>query len=317
VTAPVVSGGLSSGLTAALVLLFVGLAALIVGAGGAFFATDAIGRRLAVSGAGRGREAVALRQDRGRRRWFETVVTPTGERLSQTRAKLIRAGFRSPAAAPAFYAARVAMTMLVPLLVSLTLPLLLQNLSLKIVIMLTLMSAIVGFILPSAYVDRRIEQRQESIRQGFPDALDMLLVCVEAGLGLDAALQRMSIEIGSAHPIISQEFTASGAEVRAGRSRLDALRDLARRIGVEEVSSFVTVMTHSERFGSSVSETLRVYAAEMRQKRLVRAEEKANQLPIKLSLAVGFCTVPAMIILIMAPAIVTTVRGLSLLIQAL
>jgi tight adherence protein C len=312
-------GKISSELATALVLLFVGLVALVIGAGGLIFATDVIGRRLAAASGGPRGEAPALglRQARSERRWFESLFTPTGERRSQTREKMIRAGFRGPAAVPIFYAARVGLTLAVPLLVSLTLPTLLRNLNFSTILLLTLMSAIVGFILPSAFVDRRIEQRQEAIRNGFPDALDMLLVCVEAGLGLDAALQRMSLEIGNAHPIIAEEFAFAAAEVRAGRSRIDSLRDLARRIAVDEVSAFVTVLSHSERFGSSVAETLRVYAAEMRQKRLVRAEEKANQLPIKLSLAVGFCTVPAMIILIMAPAIVTTVRGLGLLIRAL
>lgn len=308
-------GPVSSDIAGALALLFLGIVTLVFGIGGLFFAHDVIGRRLALAATSADlNPGAALRQSTDERPWLERLFTPSGARRSATREKMLRAGFRSPAAVPLFYTIRAIATLAVPVVVSVTLPVLLTNLSMQMVLLLTLMSAMLGFILPSAYIDRRIEHRQDDIRNGFPDALDMLLVCVEAGLGLDAAMQRTTFEIGHAHPVIAEEFSFAAAEVRAGRSRIDALRDMARRIGVDEVSAFVTVLAHAERFGSSVADTLRVYAAEMRAKRLVRAEEKANQLPIKLSLAVGFCTVPAMIILVMAPAIVTTVRGLGLLI---
>jgi tight adherence protein C len=309
------TGPISSDVAGALVLLFFGIVTLVIGAAGLFFAHDIIGRRLALAGARAELGPVSLRQPTDDRGWFERLFTPTGERRSAARDKMMRAGFRSPAAVPTFYMARAILTLAVPLIVSLALPILLKNLSLHMILLATLVSSILGFIIPSAFVDRRIEHRQNEIRNGFPDALDMLLVCVEAGLGIDAALQRTTLEIGHAHSIIAEEFSFAAAEVRAGRGRIDALRDMAHRCGVDEVSAFVTVLSHAERFGSSVAETLRVYAAEMRAKRLVRAEEKANQLPIKLSLAVSFCTVPAMIILIMAPAIVTIVRGLSFLVN--
>jgi tight adherence protein C len=308
-------GPVSSDIAGALALLFLGIVTLVFGIGGLFFAHDVIGRRLAFATTHADmRPAAALRQPVDERGWFERLFTPNDVRRSATREKMLRAGYRSQAAVALFYTIRAILTLAVPVMVSLTLPLLLTNLSMQMVLLLTLMSAVLGFILPSAYIDRRIEHRQDDIRNGFPDALDMLLVCVEAGLGLDAAMQRTTFEIGHAHPVIAEEFTFTMAEIRAGRSRIDALRDMARRIGVDEVSAFVTVIAHAERFGSSVADTLRIYAAEMRAKRMVRAEEKANQLPIKLSLVVGFCTVPAMIILVMAPAIVTTVRGLGLII---
>jgi tight adherence protein C len=315
---PVGGTPIPSGAATGLVLLFVGLVALVIGMGGLFFATDVIGRRLAAATSARptGTAHIGLRPVEHREhRWLHRLLMPTGERRSRTRDKMVRAGYRSPHAPMIFYTVRFVLTLLVPFILSLTLPILLRNLSYNTIVLMTAMSATVGFLLPSAWIDRRIEQRQEQIRNGFPDALDMLLVCVEAGLGLDAALQRMSLEIGKAHPIIEEEFAAAGAEVRAGKGRTQSLRDLAHRVAVDEVSSFVTILSHAERFGSSVADSLRVYAAEMRAKRLVRAEEKANQLPVKLSLAVGFCTVPAMIIIIMAPAIVTVTRGLGLLIR--
>jgi tight adherence protein C len=311
---------IASGAATGLVLLFVGIVALVIGTGGLFFATDVIGRRLAAAANARmaATAQIGLRQTAAAGRgWLHQLLAPAGERRSRIRDKMIRAGYRSPRAPIIFNAVRAVLTLLVPLIVSLTLPILLRNLNYNTILLLTAMSAAIGFILPSAWIDRRVEQRQEQIRNGFPDALDMLLVCVEAGLGLDAALQRMTLEIGNAHPIIEEEFAAAGAEVRAGRSRMQSLRDLARRVAIDEVSTFVTILSHAERFGSSVADALRIYASEMRAKRLVRAEEKANQLPIKLSLAVGFCTVPAMIIIIMAPAIVTVTRGLGLLIRSM
>lgn len=313
-------GPIPSGAAAGLVLLFVGIVALVIGMSGLLFATDVIGRRLAAATNARtGGTAQIGRRPIGHSdyRWLHRLLMPEGERRSRVRDKMIRAGYRSPRAPIIFYAVRIVLTLLVPVIVSLTLPVLLRNLSYNTILMLTAMSAAIGFLLPSAWVDRRVEQRQEQIRNGFPDALDMLLVCVEAGLGLDAALQRMSLEIGNAHPLIEEEFAAASSEVRAGKSRTQSLRDLARRVAVDEVGAFVTILSHAERFGSSVADALRIYASEMRAKRLVRAEEKANQLPVKLSLAVGFCTVPAMIIIIMAPAIVTVTRGLGLLIRSM
>ena len=166
-----VGGGMSSGVTTALLLLFVGIITLVIGAGGLFFATDVIGRRLAAGGRQNAGPAIGLRQAADSRRWFERLFTPSGERRSATQEKMLRAGFRSSAAVPMYYTARVLLTLVAPLVVSLTLPLLLRNLNFRTVLLLMLVSAVIGFILPSAIVDRRIEQRQEAIRRGFPDSL--------------------------------------------------------------------------------------------------------------------------------------------------
>ncbi|HEX6978900.1 MAG TPA: type II secretion system F family protein [Alphaproteobacteria bacterium] len=305
---------LTSGAIGSLALLFVGLFISVIGLGGLFFAGDAVLRRLAVPSSNTAPIALARAREMADPLpdWLKRLALPPPEKRTPVREKLIRAGYRSPAAVGTFYAARVILTLLPPAVVAFLLPTVLANVDFKLAVAATLLAAVMGFVLPSAWVDRRIEARQNAIRLGFPDALDMLLVCVEAGLGLDAAMQRMALEIGNAHPIIAEEFMIVGAELRAGKARGEVLRDLARRVGVDEVSAFVTIMAHAERFGSSIADALRVTAAEMRDKRLVRAEEKANALPIKLSIAVGFCTVPAMIILVMAPAIVTVVRGLGM-----
>jgi tight adherence protein C len=301
----------------ALGLLFVGIIALVVGVGGLAFATNVIGRRLGVgaSAAVGGAPQITLDQGPGTSsallRRLERLVMPPPGQPSPIREKLIRAGYRSRSAVVNYYLARILLTVLVPTSVFFGLPVMLGQISFDMIMLLTGLLTVAGYTLPQAIIDRRIEARQNAVRAGFPDALDMLLVCVEAGLGLDAATQRMAMEIGHAHPVVAEEFLIAGSELRAGKNRIDTLRDLARRVRVDEVSSFVTVLGHSERFGSSIADTLRVSASEMRAKRLLRAEEMANKLPIKLSLAVSFCTVPAMIILLMAPAIVTVVRGLS------
>jgi tight adherence protein C len=168
----------------------------------------------------------------------------------------------------------------------------------------------VGFYGPTLWLRHRIRMRERAVQEGFPDALDMLLVSVEAGLGLDAAIARVASEIRAAHPIIADEFGVVGLEVRAGKSRHAVLRDMAERIGVDEVSSLVTVLNQSNRFGTNVADALRVYASEMRNSRMMRAEERANKLPVKLSIAVVLCMLPAMFAVILGPIVIKVVRVL-------
>lgn len=137
----------------------------------------------------------------------------------------------------------------------------------------------------------------------------MMLVCVEAGLGIDAALHRTTTEIGRAHPFIAEEMALMTAEFRAGKQRAEVLKDFAKRTNVEEVRSFVTVLVHAEQFGTSIADALRVYAGEMRTKRLLRAEEEANKLPVKLSVVVAGCTFPALFLLLLTPMMISILRA--------
>ena len=160
-----------------------------------------------------------------------------------------------------------------------------------------------GYMLPKYWVTRRQAVRQEAIENGFPDALDLMLVCVEAGQSMDQAILRVSKELRSGFPDISDEFEMVGQETKAGKDKTTVLKDMAERCGVQDITSFVTVLIQSQQFGTSISDALRVYSLEMRDKRVMRAEEKANKLPTKMTLATMMLTVPPLMAILIGPSI--------------
>ncbi|MFC7536366.1 type II secretion system F family protein [Sphingomonas sp. GCM10030256] len=173
-----------------------------------------------------------------------------------------------------------------------------------------LIAALVGLYVPALFVRAKADRRQQKIINGFPDALDLMLVCVEAGLGLEAAFARVGQEMTSSHPLIAEQFGTVVLEMRAGRSREDALRRMADRAEVDEIRAFATLLIQSTKLGSSIAQTLRVYASEMRDKRRMRAEEKAHRLPVLLSIPLVSCMLPVMIGVLMLPAAIRVVRVL-------
>ncbi len=160
----------------------------------------------------------------------------------------------------------------------------------------------VGYFLPKYWVTRRVEARKEEITSGFPDALDMMLVCVEAGQSLDQSIVRVAGELKASYPALGEEFEVVAYEMKAGKDKTAVLRDMGDRCGVQDVSSFVTVLIQSATFGTSVAEALRVYSSEMRDKRVMRAEEAANKLPTKMTLATMGLTVPPLLIILVGPS---------------
>lgn len=166
-----------------------------------------------------------------------------------------------------------------------------------------LLPGVCGYMLPKYWITRRVEERKEEITNGFPDALDMMLVCVEAGQSLDQSILRVSKEIRPSYPALADEYSIVSNEMKAGKDRVQVLRDMSERSGVPDVASFVTVMIQSATFGTSIAEALRVYAGEMRDKRVMRAEEKANTLPTKMTLATMMLTVPPLLIILIGPSI--------------
>jgi tight adherence protein C len=161
----------------------------------------------------------------------------------------------------------------------------------------------VGYFLPKYWVTRRQQMRQEAIINAFPDSLDMMLVCVEAGQSLDQSIMRVSTELKSGFPELAEEFEIVGQESKAGKDKNTVLKDMAERCGVPDISSFVTVLVQSSQFGTSISDALRVYASEMRDKRVMRAEEAANKLPTKMTLATMMLTVPPLMAMLIGPSI--------------
>lgn len=166
-----------------------------------------------------------------------------------------------------------------------------------------LIPGVVGYMLPKYWVTKRQQTRQEEIINGFPDSLDLMLVCVEAGQSLDQSIIRVSTELRAGFPALADEFEMVAHEMKAGKDKIMVLRDMSERAGVQDVSSFVTVLIQSATFGTSVAEALRVYASEMRDKRVMRAEEKANTLPTKMTLATMMLTVPPLLIILLGPSI--------------
>lgn len=168
-----------------------------------------------------------------------------------------------------------------------------------------------GYILPKYWVTRRQAIRKVAITNGFPDSLDMMLVCVEAGQSMDQSIIRVANELKSGFPELAEEFEIVSQEIKAGKDKNSVLKDMSERAGVQDISSFVTVLVQSQQFGTSIADALRVYASEMRDKRVMRAEEAANKLPTKMTLATMMLTVPPLMAILIGPSIYSIVSNLG------
>ena len=238
------------------------------------------------------------------------------EEYTAVRLKLVQAGYRSKNAVRTYHFAQFALG--VSLLVVGVLYAIVQSATGDPTTQSTLISilgpGIAGYMLPKYWVTKRQQKRQEEIINGFPDSLDMMLVCVEAGQSLDQSIIRVSREIRAGYPALADEYQTVAQELKAGKDRIQVLSDMSERAGVPDVSSFVTVLIQSASFGTSIADALRVYASEMRDKRVMRAEEKANTLPTKMTLATMMLTVPPLLIILIGPAvygIAETLNGVS------
>ena len=169
----------------------------------------------------------------------------------------------------------------------------------------------IGYVLPKYWVTRRQQMRQEAITNAFPDSLDMMLVCVEAGQSLDQSIIRVARELKSGFPELAEEFEIVGQESKAGKDKNTVLKDMSDRCGVADIASFVTVLVQSSQFGTSIADALRVYSSEMRDKRVMRAEEKANKLPTKMTLATMMLTVPPLMAMLIGPSIYAIIINLG------
>jgi tight adherence protein C len=170
----------------------------------------------------------------------------------------------------------------------------------------------VGFLLPDMWLTWRVSVRQRKLRKALPDALDLLVICVEAGLGLDQALMKVSQDMRIAHPELSEELQFVNLEMRIGKTRIDALRELARRTGLDDIKSLVAMLIQTERFGTSIAQSLRVYSDDMRLKRRQRAEEMSAKTSVKMVPALVFFIFPALMVVILGPAIITLMHQLNL-----
>jgi len=174
----------------------------------------------------------------------------------------------------------------------------------------SVLSLLIGLYLPNLWLKLKIARRKEKIQQGLPDALDLMVVCVEAGTGLDAAINRVGEEMKLTNKVLSEEFRLLNLELRAGKQRHDALRNLALRTDLEDVSSLSTLLIQTERFGTSIAQALRVHSDSMRTKRYQRAEEIAQKMPIKLIFPLILFIFPALLVVILGPAVISVFRTL-------
>ncbi len=175
-----------------------------------------------------------------------------------------------------------------------------------------LIPGLVGYMLPRYWVSKRQQERAKQIENWFPDSLDMMLVCIEAGQSLDQSIIRVAQELRMGFPALAWEYEIVAYEMKAGKDKVMVLKDLGRRCGVADISSFVTVLIQSQQFGTSIADALRVYASEMRDKRVMRAEEKANTLPTKMTLATMMLTVPPLLIILIGPSVYDIYENLVL-----
>ncbi len=237
---------------------------------------------------------------------FATFLEPqNAEELTAIQLKLTQAGYHSKDAVRFFHFAQMALG-IVGLIAGVIYITILgsdgQEVDTQTMLTYVIGPGGAGYMLPKYWVNRRVEARKEEITSGFPDSLDMMLVCVEAGQSLDQSIVRVSNELKASYPALGEEFEIVAYEMKAGKEKSLVLRDMGTRCGVQDVSSFVTVLIQSATFGTSIAEALRVYASEMRDKRVMRAEEAANKLPTKMTLATMMLTVPPLLIILVGPS---------------
>jgi tight adherence protein C len=231
-------------------------------------------------------------------------VPHSNAEMGKLQAKLVRAGYRGHEAIAVFFGIRLGIALLffgvfaTPLLIRPNLPLALAGCGL-------------GYLLPSMALGRMAKRRQHRIRMGLADALDLLVVSVEAGLGLDQAIQRVGEELAFAHRNLSDELRLVNLELRAGKGRTEALRALAERTGVDDLASLVAMLVQTDRFGTSIAQSLRIHAEVLRTKRRQRAEEAAAKTGVKMVFPLVFCIFPAIWVVTIGPAAIKFVEVLG------
>jgi tight adherence protein C len=224
------------------------------------------------------------------------------ERLAN-RLWLLQAGFEAPDAPQNYLATRLLLTPSLVLASLAALPFAASDLRFGQTVAIASVAAAVGLLAPLLYVRWRRARRQQAVREGLPDALDLLLICSEAGLGLDTAILKVGEETAAIHPVISGQLLQVSSELRAGRPRVEAFRGFGDRTGIQETASLVSLLVQSDALGISMSATLRAFAEDMRAHRLLRAEELGQKIAVKLTVILATCLLPALLIAIMTPIV--------------
>jgi tight adherence protein C len=268
------------------------------------------------------RRLQALEQPAGKTNWVKTAIgiasplaklsIPQGDwETSPLRTRFINAGIRSADAPILFYSAKTALPFVFAGAGYLALGLTNMALERNSLVLVLLVLATIGCFLPNILLSRAITTRKREIFENFPDATDLMLVCVEAGLGLDAAMARVGEEMEIKCGALTEELHLTHLEIRAGSTRELALRNLGLRTGVEEISAFVSMLTQADKFGTSVGASLRIFSEDLRHKRQMRAEVLAAKLSTKMLFPLVLCIFPAISMVVLGPAVVKMIRALG------
>lgn len=299
-------------------LVFLAVAGLTMGVAQWLNRDEVIKRRLGEMSEGGLQNGQGLEGDA---EWHAKVVKAVGPMAklsapkegwedSSLRVRFMQAGLREASWPAVFFAAKTILALGVPGLLILYFGVTKASLDVNTGLMLLILLVAIGYYLPNVVLSRLVEQRRESLQNALPDALDLMIVCVEAGLGLDAAMNRAAGEIGMRSEALSDELNLLALELRMGVKREQALRNLALRSGVDDISSFVAMLVQADRFGTNVAEALRVQAETMRTHRRLRAEERAAKIPLKLLFPLIFFIFPSLMVVLMGPAMISIYRVL-------
>ena len=300
------------------IFLLGGLSIILIALGVSLYSQqrrDPFGRIATMKGGARGDAAAAAVAPGGLRhesheqklKKFSGFLEPKdASQLSEMRKHLMRAGYHGRDAIRVYHAVQM-IAGLVGLALGVFYVVMQQangaDISTNMMAIWVLGPGLIGYMAPKRYVNRRVEAREKEIISGFPDSLDLLLVCMEAGQSLNQSILRVSEEMRSSYPALSLEYETVAHQLRAGMERAMVFREMADRCNVDDITSFTTVLIQSQTFGTSISDALRVYSAEMRDKRIMRAEEKANTLPTKMTLATMMFTIPPLLIVLLGPSV--------------
>jgi len=236
------------------------------------------------------------------------IVPQSPKDVTVMQRRLIRAGMRGENSLKILYGAKAALGVILPLIAAAAMAGSTTETGNK--FGTVLIAAAVGFFGPNEFVRRAATRRQREIARGLPNALDLLVVCVESGLGLDQAILQVSKELDKAHPDISEEFAMVNLELKAGKRRVEALRNLAERTGVDDLKKLVAVLIQADRFGTGIAQSLRAHADFMRVQARQVAEEKAAKLGVKLVFPIFFCILPSLFVVTVGPVVCKIMREL-------
>lgn len=292
-------------------LVFIVVASAVLGVS-ALMRPGAVRRRLHEAG---GTELKPRQADRIVE-WVAEVTRPVahlaipeeGFEQSALKLRFVQAGIRNATAPAAFFGVKTALTVGLPACAFVGLSASGSALHGNAMLLALLLAAAVGYYGPNLWLSRRLAWRQREIFETFPDALDLMTVCVEAGLGTEAALMRVADDLQFKSPVLADELRLVNLELRAGADRERALRNLATRTGVDEVDGFVTMIGQAERFGTSIAASLRIHADMLRVKRRQKAEEAAAKIALKLLFPLIFCIFPSLLVVLMGPAMIQVYR---------